>query len=138
MFDVFCRFGRHCGQSSQVSCPQCQITWHFNTVGDARGFGQTHANECGFATLDGAVREHFHCVYDETPAPEAWGPPDVIAEAVAEWEVMVARATSEKARASRRKMADRERKALELSAEALEAQHPSLSVDRRNGKVSIR
>ena len=136
--DAFIGFEKHAGQYACATCPECQVIWHFNTVKDARGFGQTHANECGECHIHGAVSDHFHRVHDDPPAPEAWGPPDVVARELGEWEEMVARATSEKARASRRKMVDRERRALELSAEALEVRHPGLSVDRKTGQVSIR
>ena len=137
-FDVFVGYDRRCNQAAEVSCPQCGLIWHFNTVKDARCWAQTHANECGSADLAGSVSAHFSCVYDEIPGPEAWGPPDVIAMEMRDWVFMSSTTKNPQWKASREKMVARERKALDLAAAQIEERHPELKVCRESGRVSPR
>ena len=137
-FDVFVGYDRRCNQAAEVSCPQCGVVWHFNTVKDARGFGQTHANECGSADMSGSVSAHFDCAYDDTPAPEAWGAPDVIAMDVHEWLAMADMTTHPQWKVARLRMAERARISLDTAAKQFEERHPELKVCRESGRVSPR
>lgn len=137
-FDVFLGFDRRCGQSSEVSCPQCGVVWHFNDVKTARVHAQMHANECGSTNMDGSVIAQLKCAYDEIPAPEAWGPPDVISMDMHEWLVMADMTTHPQWKVARLRMAERARISLDLAAAQIEERHPELKVCREFGWVSPR
>jgi hypothetical protein len=137
-FDIFLGFGRHCGQTSTVSCPGCGVIWHFNTVKDARVFAQTHANECGSADLAGSVCAHFDCAGGAAAAPEAWGAPDVIAAEMREWAAMADMTANPQWKAARNRMVERARCSLGLAAEKIERHDPTLKVCREFGWVSPR
>ena len=88
--------------------------------------------------MSGSVSAHFDCAYDDTPAPEAWGPPDVIAMDVHEWLAMADMTTHPQWKVARLRMAERARISLGLAAEKIERHDPTLKVCREFGWVSFR